>query len=453
MPAKQGFSERAWEEIINEDMAGAWIDAVIESARRRPGEPFADAGPLLAAMLQKGVTKEQLCRLARMIRYEAVFATVTLAAEEGLDAEQLDGVHEELLSADPSGLEGRPGSWPVEPEPAPVLPAARRAKIKTKLPKKRADAPAKAATTRRRDFRDAPLLTLPQGDAFAFTPDGSRLWLARTSVTATMVRGFAVPGGEAFAEFNTLPNLRSLACAPDAGRLAATNHDGVVAILDVRGKELWKSAKTNEESRQVAFTPDGSVVLSSGSETCVRRRDAKTGKELPPLDLGKGWLAGNFAFSPDGDTLALVGVEIPGAAFVSYWDWRVGEERSRHREPALISDVAFQPDGRHLVVAGSREVSLRDVTSHDRSPPFKLTQPLWGASLHPAGHLLACDTTNGSEIRAMPSGKLLMRLDTKKMFPRKFAFSPDGRHVLLATRPKSFLWNVSALLGEAANET
>ena len=32
--------------------------------------------------------------------------------DPGVD-DNLEGLHEELLSADPSGKEGRPGSWPL----------------------------------------------------------------------------------------------------------------------------------------------------------------------------------------------------------------------------------------------------------------------------------------------------------------------------------------------------
>jgi hypothetical protein len=68
-------------------------------------------------------------------------------------------------------------------------------------------------------------------------------------------------------------------------------------------------------------------------------------------------------------------------------------------------------------------------------------------SLHPAGRLLACNTYGGTEIRELPSGKALKTLDTKELYPSHWAFSPDGRHALLVASPKSFLWDVEALLG------
>lgn len=90
MPAKKGFSERAWDEIINADAAGAWIDGAMLAAEERPADPFADTGPLLDAMLRRGVTRDQLCRLARAIR---VAGADRLAEQLLVPPAQLRGRH------------------------------------------------------------------------------------------------------------------------------------------------------------------------------------------------------------------------------------------------------------------------------------------------------------------------------------------------------------------------
>lgn len=424
MAAKKGFSERAWEEIINGDITGNWIDGMIEAAKKWPDAPFADIGPLLEVMLKKGVTKEQLCRLARSIKYATVFDTVLLAAEEGLDAEQLDGVHEELLTSDPSGKDGRPGSWPLEP-------------MSPSTPDTKPVDP------------NSPLLTLPKGYNFTFSMERSRLWLAHTSINASTVRGVDVPGGARFVDFNSLPNLRGIAISPDARRVAVSNHWGMVALHDsASGHELWRTPRTNKESHSLTYAPDGSMILNSGSETYVRRHDSNTGEELPPLDFGEGWLASDLAFSPDGETLAVLAVKVPGANHITYWDWRRGKELRRHPHRAgWISTIQFVPDGSGVLIGEFKGVSVWDVQSHARTSGLD-TEPLKSVSLHPTGRLLALNTYEGAEIREFPSGKLLKKLDTKKMYPKHFAFSPDGRHVLLVAKPNSSLWDVDTLLGE-----
>ena len=429
MAAKKGFSERAWDEIINGDMNGDWIDGVIEAAKQRPDDPFADSGPLLQAMLKNGVTREQIARLARHIRYETVFETVQLAAEEELDGDQLGGVHEELLMADPSGKDGRPGSWPIKSDPPPNKQA--------KLPKSSKRKPADP---------DAPLLKLPKADDFAFAPDGKRLWLAHTSVNSSTVRGIELPGGEQFAEFNSLPNLRGIACSGDGKRLAVSNHYGVVALHDsASGKQLWASPKTGQENFHLAYAPDGSMVMTSAVEQIVRRYDGKSGKELPPLDVGENSSGSEMAFSPDGKRLALM-VSGEKATFITYWDWRAGKELARKRcGDGAINSIAFLPDGRRVLAGEYREISVWEVGSGKLAYKFPVDRA-GGVSVHASGRFVAVDSYGGAEIRELPSGKVLKQLQTATMYPDDFAFSPDGAHVLLVASPKSFLWSVETLL-------
>jgi WD40 repeat protein len=294
------------------------------------------------------------------------------------------------------------------------------------------------------------MLVLPKGDYFAFSPDGGRVWLAHTSVNSSTVRGVEVPGGEQFVEFNALPNLRGLACSPDGKRLAASNHWGVVAMYDAgSGKELWKSAKTGKETFGLLYAPDGSMVFNKGAgEGGVRRRDAKTGKELAPLELGEGWLASEMAVSPDGKVLAVM-ARGGGGKFIIYWDWRAGKElrRERHPEKSLVGGLAFMPGGRQLVTIAYKEIDVWGVSGHKRVTGFNVKEGVKEASLSPGGALIAVNTFEGAQVREMPSGKVLKALDTKERYPTDWAFSPDGRYALLVASPKSFLWEVEGLVG------
>ena len=51
----------------------------------------------------------------RNTAYEAVFSTLYAIGDPGVDGNDVFMLHEDLLSADPSGMEGRPGStsWPA----------------------------------------------------------------------------------------------------------------------------------------------------------------------------------------------------------------------------------------------------------------------------------------------------------------------------------------------------
>jgi hypothetical protein len=71
--------------------------------------PFAEVGSALKRLLAKGVDRRDLCVIARFANYEAVFSLLYMLDDPGVDDDDNKMMHEELLTADPSGREGRLG--------------------------------------------------------------------------------------------------------------------------------------------------------------------------------------------------------------------------------------------------------------------------------------------------------------------------------------------------------
>jgi len=88
------------------------LDRRVEQDKQRPGEPFADTGPAIERILAVGAARRDLCLVVRDAAYRAVFNTLYEIDPEvaGVDCKDLIGLYELLLSADPRGMEGRPGS-------------------------------------------------------------------------------------------------------------------------------------------------------------------------------------------------------------------------------------------------------------------------------------------------------------------------------------------------------
>ncbi len=114
MATRDEFLRLVWDDVINSPMRGYWIDNVIRSAENNPNEPFSDLGPVVKRLLSIGASREDLCRIARWASYEAAFDILYMLNDPGIDEDDFHMLHEELLSADPSGKDGRPGSWPVQ---------------------------------------------------------------------------------------------------------------------------------------------------------------------------------------------------------------------------------------------------------------------------------------------------------------------------------------------------
>jgi hypothetical protein len=124
------FNRAIWSRLIDshtEDVG--WIDRVVALHTAQPTVPFADAGIALRRLLALGADPEDIASICRWVAYETAFGVVELidaGIDEGdagrgwqlieTDEEDiptgriLQGLHEELLTADPSGREGRPVS-------------------------------------------------------------------------------------------------------------------------------------------------------------------------------------------------------------------------------------------------------------------------------------------------------------------------------------------------------
>ena len=117
-----------WSEIDAwRDKSGEWVSRMTSTAEEDPNGYFADAGLALKRMKEAGVNSDDLGRVARCVAYESIFSVLN-RIDEGGDPEAEDapgwalaevdangegtgrvvgGLHEDLLSLDPSGREGR----------------------------------------------------------------------------------------------------------------------------------------------------------------------------------------------------------------------------------------------------------------------------------------------------------------------------------------------------------
>jgi hypothetical protein len=121
---------RLWQGIDEwRDKGSLYVHSYSGMAEREPSASFADAGMAMKRMLDAGIAPEDIGRVARLVAYETTFAVLNII-DEGYDPdgdEQLPhwilveetangkrtgrvvgGLHESLLSLDPSGREGRP---------------------------------------------------------------------------------------------------------------------------------------------------------------------------------------------------------------------------------------------------------------------------------------------------------------------------------------------------------
>jgi hypothetical protein len=87
------------------------LDNVVKNCKRDPDGPFGDTGAAIERLLAVGASRRDLRLVLRNAAYEAAFGTLYALSDPGPEeGDDVSTFYESLLTADPSGMEGRPGS-------------------------------------------------------------------------------------------------------------------------------------------------------------------------------------------------------------------------------------------------------------------------------------------------------------------------------------------------------
>ncbi|MGH7201697.1 MAG: WD40 repeat domain-containing protein [Planctomycetaceae bacterium] len=183
----------------------------------------------------------------------------------------------------------------------------------------------------------------------------------------------------------------------------------------------------------LAFSPDAAIIATrdrpgDDSMRRVRLWNAATGELLRAIETSEEDVAG-LAFSADGTLLVTSTPELG----VQVWDVKTGRERRRIE--GGLGPMALLPDDRVAVVAASgaldvvRVHRLRDGTEVRRF----LLPTSYRAGFSPDGSRLLSLRSQGrsTELRLLDieRGRLLLELTGCPTQPTAMAFSPDGRTV------------------------
>jgi WD40 repeat protein len=149
--------------------------------------------------------------------------------------------------------------------------------------------------------------------------------------------------------------VRSVAFSPDGSHVVSGSEDRTVRIWNVVTGECEAELKGHSECvKSVAFSPDGSHVVSGSFDRTMRIWNVVTGEceaELP----AKGQRVNSVDFSPDGSHVA----SGSGDRTVRIWNVVTGEcEAELKGHSGHVNSVVFSPDGSY-VVSGSLDRTVR----------------------------------------------------------------------------------------------
>jgi WD40 repeat protein/tetratricopeptide (TPR) repeat protein len=279
------------------------------------------------------------------------------------------------------------------------------------------------------------------GVRLAVSPDGKRLALPVSGTEPKKIEAVVwdLKTGKrvrTFTDFKT--ELVAVAFSPDGSRLVTCGGDssgdekdrpsGELKVWDIDTGRLVLDIKEIQAAVQdVCFSPDGRQLASAGMDGKVRLWDAVTGKELRAFSGHEG-AVNAVAFSPDGQYLA------SGSDDRNVRIWATGGDYSvvcrGHAD--RVSAVAFSPDGLRVGSGGGdRAVKVWNVSGREWATYRGHEEGVTSLAFSPDGARLAsADRDTIKEWDAIvPPGSACAPLGDSSAV----AFSPDGERLVMGS--------------------
>jgi WD40 repeat protein len=161
--------------------------------------------------------------------------------------------------------------------------------------------------------------------------------------------------------------ITAVAYSPDGSLLASSGWDEVIHLWDANtGESVRELTDPRRDSNlAIAFSPDGTKLASTSGSGSVRLWEVKSGRKL--LDIkGHKDRAFGLVFAPDGWSFASAGYD----GMVRLWDATTGAELRTFSSGVRCSEnsqpLAFSPDGRTLAAGLGGTIWLWDVKTGEQ---------------------------------------------------------------------------------------
>ena len=139
--------------------------------------------------------------------------------------------------------------------------------------------------------------------------------------------------------------VTSVAFSPDGTRIVSGSHDNTLKVWDAQtGQETLTLTGLHDPDSSVAFSPTGTRIVSGSHSNTLKVWDAQTGQEALTL-TGHEESVHSVAFSPDGTRIVSGSYDDT----LKVWDAQTGQETltlTGHK--TTVCGVAFSPDGTRI---------------------------------------------------------------------------------------------------------
>ncbi|KAF5370260.1 hypothetical protein D9757_012015 [Collybiopsis confluens] len=244
--------------------------------------------------------------------------------------------------------------------------------------------------------------------------------------------------------------VTSVAFSPDGTRIVSGSGDNSVRIWNAEnGTAVGKPLQGHTDwVSSVAFSPDGTRIVSGSGDNSARIWNADSGTAVgKPLQGHTNWVS-SVAFSPDGARIVSGSVDNSVRLWNADSGTAVGKPLKGHTE--LVSSVGFSPDGTRIV-SGSGDNSVRIWNAESGTAvgdPLKgHTKFVFSVAFSPDGtRIVSGSGDNSVRIWNADSGTAVGKpLQGHAESVVSVAFSPDGTRIVSGSWDTTVrIWNADS---------
>lgn len=229
------------------------------------------------------------------------------------------------------------------------------------------------------------------------------------------------------AELHTLDGgLHAVVFTPDSKTLAVSSDKDVV-LFDVKTAKRGQTFTGHEsEVTVLAFSKDGTTLLSGDSDGQVRFWQVSGGKHLRTI-VSPGHTVDALAMSPDGKHVAIAVRDRP----LTLWEVATGKKLYEVEDARHCDCIVFSPDGKLAAAAGRTEAILFETKSGKKLHTFGDDFAVGTVAFSPDGKTILLETTGDTlTLRDTKTGKEIWTSVSPRAQIHQLLFRPDGKTII-----------------------